>query len=232
MADDGLDSKFDQSNLNTVKRNKDRASYDKQQIADIFKQAKICHVSFIHDFLPQCIPMIAAVEETDEGELFVYFHGYPRARFIQSLLESGTPMTATATILDGYVLALSVFHHSMNYRSAVLYGVSMPFDDNDTEAKMRALKLVVDSTTPGRWENARQPNDAELKGTGIIRMKVDTGSAKIRTGGPKDDRKDIEDTKLVSETWTGVVPISAVAGEPKPTNYAPASIPEHIRNLR
>jgi len=232
MAEGNLDNKFDQSDLNTVKRFKDRATYDKHQIAAIFRQAKICHVSFIHDHLPQCIPMIAALEETEEGDLFVYFHGYPRARFIQALLERGTPMTATATIMDGYVLALSVFSHSMNYRSAVLHGVSLPFDNDDPDAKRRALKLVVDSTTPGRWENSRQPNDAEMKGTGIIRMKVESGSAKIRTGGPKDDRKDLEDTKLVSETWTGVVPVSSLVGEPQPSDYAPVSIPEHVKTLK
>lgn len=83
------------------------------------------------------------------------FVGYPKARFIQSLLEQGTPMTATATIMDGYVLALCVFGHSMNYRSAVLHGVSMPIDEADEEAKRNALKHVVDSSTPGRWENSR-----------------------------------------------------------------------------
>jgi nitroimidazol reductase NimA-like FMN-containing flavoprotein (pyridoxamine 5'-phosphate oxidase superfamily) len=87
--------------------------------------------------------------------LLISVKGYPKARFIQALLEIGTPMTATATIMDGYVLALSVFHNSMNYRSAVLHGVSLPFDADDADAKMRALKLIVDSTTPGRWENSR-----------------------------------------------------------------------------
>jgi len=176
MADIELDNTFDQSDLNTVRRLKDRASYDKRQIADIFKQAKICHVAFLYDGLPQCIPMIAALEETPEGDLFVYFHGkhsialypfpptlslmscqkgYSKARFMEALMEKGTPMTATATIFDGYVLALSVFNHSMNYRSAVLHGVSLPFDGDDDNGKMRVLKLVVDSTTPGRWENSR-----------------------------------------------------------------------------
>ena len=87
--------------------------------------------------------------------LLIGVKGYPRSRFIQALLERGTPMTATATIMDGYVLALSVFHHSMNYRSAVLHGVSLPFDNDDTDTKSHALKLIVDSTTPGRWENSR-----------------------------------------------------------------------------
>jgi len=176
--------------------------------------------------------MIGALDETEEGDVFVYFHGYPRSRFIQALLERGTPMTATATIMDGYVLALSVFHHSMNYRSAVLHGVSLPFDNDDTDTKSHALKLIVDSTTPGRWENSRQPNGAEMKGTGIIRMRVESGSAKTRTDGPKDDRKDLEDAELVSETWTGVVPVSSMAGEPQPSKYAPALIPEHIKMLK
>jgi nitroimidazol reductase NimA-like FMN-containing flavoprotein (pyridoxamine 5'-phosphate oxidase superfamily) len=169
------DDAFERSELNTVKRFKDRATYERNKIVDIFRQTKISHVSFLHNHLPQCIPMITALEETPDGELFAYFHGatnvyaqcffmrlvltsakaYSKARFTQDLQERDSPMVATATIFDGYVLALSLFHHSLNYRSAVLHGVSMPFDDDDDEGKRRALKFIVDSTTPGRWENSR-----------------------------------------------------------------------------
>ncbi|KAF5376159.1 hypothetical protein D9757_009316 [Collybiopsis confluens] len=231
MSDTDADKTFDQSDLNTVKRNKDRASYDKDLIVSIVKEARICHVSFMYDGLPQCVPMIGAIEQVPEsGDLFVYFHGYPKARFIQSLLEQGTPMTVAATIMEGYVLALSVFHHSMNYRSAILHGVSLPLED--TEAKLRALELIVESTTPGRWENSRKPNDAELKGTSVIKMKVESGSAKIRTGPPKDDRKDLNDSDLVQQTWTGVIPVDSVVAKPEPTEYAPSDVPEHVAQMK
>ncbi|KAF5340470.1 hypothetical protein D9757_014604 [Collybiopsis confluens] len=189
MSDTDADKTFDQSDLNTVKRNKDRASYDKDLIVSIVKEARICHVSFMYDGLPQCVPMIGAIEQVPEsGDLFVYFH-VPFFMVFRCLLK-------------------------------------------DTEAKLRALELIVESTTPGRWENSRKPNDAELKGTSVIKMKVESGSAKIRTGPPKDDRKDLNDSDLVQQTWTGVIPVDSVVAKPEPTEYAPSDVPEHVAQMK
>ena len=106
----------------------------------------------------------------------MYEHaGYAGARFAKQLADAGTPMIATFTLIDGYVLALSVFSHSMNYRSAVCHGVTLPFSKEELAAgeKLRALQLVVENATPGRWEHARQPTEAEEKGTSVIRMRVE-----------------------------------------------------------
>jgi len=232
------DGAFEKTKLNTVTSQPARASYDKAEIIAIAQEAKIAHLAWTDETtgLPQCVPMLAAVEEVD-GDLFVYFHGYPGARFIKSLNEHGTRVAATFTIMDGYVIALSHFHHSMNYRSAVLHGSIMPFGvfadekGKEEELKTEKFKNVVETIVPGRWEHARQPNATEIKGTGLLRMVVEGASAKKRAGGPKDDKEDLEDAKLTSNTWTGVVPVKRQTETPEPAPACQLSVPDHIRNL-
>jgi len=229
---------FDKTKLNTINRMPARASYDKAAITSIAQEAKIAHLAWTDETtgLPQCVPMLAALEEVD-GDLFVYFHGYPAARFIKSLNEHGTRVVATFTIIDGYVLALSHFHHSMNYRSAVLHGSILPFGvlahekGKEEELKSGKFKNVVEAIVPGRWDNARRPTTSEIKGTGLLRMVVETASAKTRTGGPNDDKEDLEDSNLTSVTWAGVVPVKKQVGVPEPTPACDLAAPEHIRNL-
>lgn len=134
-------------------------------------------------------------------------------------------------------MALSHFHHSMNYRSAVLHGSVMPFGvfdhekGREDELKAEKMKWVVEAVAPGRWENARQPNAAELKGTGLLRVAIESASAKIRTGPPADDKEDLDDEILTSKTWTGVVPVRQQTGVPEPMPFCKVPVPEHIRNL-
>ncbi|EJD45528.1 hypothetical protein AURDEDRAFT_184751 [Auricularia subglabra TFB-10046 SS5] len=226
---------FDKTPLNSVQRRKDRAHYDVATIAAIIKEAKILHMSFVDDHgQPQCVPMLGAFEQVDSGECFIYFHGWVGARFAKAVADPSTPLVASATLFDGYVLALSVFHHSMNYRSAVCHGVSAPFTKGelDAGAKERALKLVVESAIPGRWDNARQPTRDEVNDTSVVRMRVESASAKIRTGPPKDDKEDVENTELVDRVWTGVVPSSRVNAAPEPSEYCRVqAIPDHVQDL-
>jgi len=189
--------------------------------------------------------MIGAWDEDEGGQAYIYFHGYPNARILSSLAESGTPICATASIVDGLVLALSAFSHSMNYRSAVLHGVILPFDhdagysdlneEGKQNVKISAFERIVETAAPGRWENSRKPDESDLTRTGVIRMKVETASAKIRAGPPKDERKDIGDTGLVAKTWTGVVPLKITAGTPIPSPYCDPKLaqntPEHVKEL-
>ncbi|KZW00773.1 hypothetical protein EXIGLDRAFT_666845 [Exidia glandulosa HHB12029] len=231
---------FEKTVLNTVRRHKERADYDVATVAGIVAEAKIVHLAFVDDAgLPQCVPMLAAFEHDEEsGECLLYLHGYPGGRFVKTLQDAGTPMVATATILDGYVLALSVFSHSMNYRSAVMHGVTLPFtqEELDGGAKYRALEKVVESATPGRWDAARRPSESEIKGTAVLRMRVESASAKIRTGPPKDEKADLENAELVAQTWTGVVPTRVVSQPPIASPYypgdpSPTEAPEHVRAL-
>ncbi len=173
--------------------------------------------------------------ETGHHQLTTCIHlGHAKARLV-SLLPPTTRVCLTASILDGLVLALVAFHHSMNYRAAVLHGEVVPFDENgdatpvEEEGKWEAAKQVVEKVLDGRWEACRQPTDAEMKSTGFIKVKVlsarlviyrrvaqrkETGvlkclfanSAKIRAGPPKDDKKDLNDEVNTAKTWTGVIP--------------------------
>ncbi|KAH7097587.1 hypothetical protein BKA62DRAFT_716139 [Auriculariales sp. MPI-PUGE-AT-0066] len=225
---------FEKTELNTVGRLKDRARYDFATIQSIVQEAKVGHVAFVDDVgRPQCVPMLAALEEREDGDLFLYLHGYGGARFVKQMADPGTPVVTTFTLIDGFILALSHFNHSMNYRSAVLHGVTLPFSEDELRegAKSHAFKCVVESATPGRWENARQPSPAEDKTTGVIRIRVETASAKVRAKGVGDDAKDLQDEELVGRVWTGVVPVKLARGAPEPTPYNKLQVPQHVLDL-
>ncbi|CAE6520809.1 unnamed protein product [Rhizoctonia solani] len=219
-------NKFAKTDLNTVRRRPDRGIYDKEVIASIIREAKVMHVAFVDtQGLPQCIPMIGVWDEDETGQCYLYFHGYPTARIMNNLSDPGTPIVATATLVDGLVLALSAFSHSMNYRSAVVHGVVSPVSE---EEKNNGFQKVVEGVAPGRWENSRQPDEGEKQGTNILRVKVETASAKVRTGPPKDDKKDVENKELVSKIWTGVIPLRTVPGVPEPSSYSTVPTPAHV----
>ncbi|CAE6379376.1 unnamed protein product [Rhizoctonia solani] len=241
-------NKFEKTTLNTVRRRPDRGIYDRETIASIIREAKVMHVAFVDaQGLPQCIPMLGVWDEDETGQCYMYFHGYPTARIMNNLSDPGTPITASATLVDGLVLALSAFSHSMNYRSAVVHGVVLPITSE--EEKKDAFQKVVEGIAPGRWENSRQPNEEEQQGTKILRVKVETASAKVRTGPAKDGEKasipvwclkiclnrnfmqDVADKELVSKTWTGVIPLRTVPGVPEPSSYSTIPVPPHVSAL-
>ncbi|CEL51909.1 hypothetical protein RSOLAG1IB_00446 [Rhizoctonia solani AG-1 IB] len=223
-------NKFEKTTLNTVRRRPDRGIYDKETIASIIREAKVVHVAFVDpQGLPQCIPMLGVWDEDETGQCYMYFHGYPTTRIMNDLSDPGTPIVATATLVDGLVLALSAFSHSMNYRSAVVHGVILPITSE--EEKNIAFQKVVEGIAPGRWENSRQPNEEEQQGTGILRVKIETASAKVRTGPAKDSEKDVADKELVSKTWTGVIPLRTVPGVPEPSSYSVIPTPPHVSAL-
>ncbi|QRV86662.1 pyridoxamine 5'-phosphate oxidase family protein [Ceratobasidium sp. AG-Ba] len=229
MPPQDTDAKFEKTALNTVRRRPDRGVYDKETISAIIREARVMHVAFVdHSGLPQCVPMLAAWHEDGTGQCYVYFHGYPTTRILNTLSDAGTPIVASATLVDGLVLALSAFSHSMNYRSAVVHGVAFPISP---EEKQDVFKLFVEQLVPGRWDASRQPDQEDSDGTGILRMKVETASAKIRTGPPKDEKKDVTNQELVSKTWTGVIPLRVVPGTPEPSSYCIIPPPAHVDAL-
>ncbi len=130
----------------------------------------------------------------------------------------GLPLTAAASHLDGLVLALTPNSHSYNYRSAILFGHATLV--TDPAEKLYAMELITNSVVPQRWPNSRvPPNAAEMQSTSVLKVKVSTGSAKIRTGGPHDEKGDLEDEGLLGRVWTGVVPVYSVMGEPVAGGY-------------
>jgi uncharacterized protein len=186
-----------------VRRHPERGAYDRDTIDAILDEALICHLGFVVDGQPYVIPTIHA----RDGDT-LYIHGSPGSRMLRTVKE-GVDVCVTATLLDGLVLARSVYHHSMNYRSAVVLGRAREITDPDE--KLRAMECVVEHVVRGRWADARQPNEGELKATTILALSLDEASAKIRTGPPLDDEDD-----LAFPTWAGVVPLRLEPGTPIP----------------
>jgi uncharacterized protein len=197
-----------QSRRTTVKRHPERAAYDRSAIDAILDEALICHVGFIHDGQPFVIPTIHA----RDGDT-LYLHGSPGSRMLRNLKE-GIDVCVTATLLDGLVLARSVYHHSMNYRSAVVLGHARELTDR--AEKLHAMERVVEHVVAGRWHDARRPSEGELKGTTILAVPLDEASAKIRAGGPKEDEDD-----LTLPVWAGVIPLALEPRAPIPDNDLP-----------
>ncbi len=197
--------------LTTVRRNAKRGVYNRAVIDAILDEGLVCHVAFVHEGKPCLIPTAYA----REGR-WLYLHGARKNRMLQAIC--GQAACITVTLLDGLVLARSAFHHSVNYRSVVLYGEGE--EVTDAGEKLRAMERLVEHIVPGRWAEARQPTDEELNVTLIVRLPVEECSAKVRTGPPVDDEAD-----LLLDVWAGVLPLSLSWGEPLPDTLQPASIP-------
>jgi nitroimidazol reductase NimA-like FMN-containing flavoprotein (pyridoxamine 5'-phosphate oxidase superfamily) len=184
-----------------VKRKADRGSYDRATIESILDAAPICHIGFVSEGQPYVIPTIHA----RVGER-IFVHG-ARANRTLAAMRAGAPVCLTATIVDGLVLARSAFHHSMNYRSAVVLGTTI--EVVETEDKRAALEAIVEHVLPGRSGEVRAPNEKEIRATAVFALPLSEASAKIRTGGPVDSAED-----MALECWAGVVPLESRALEP------------------
>jgi uncharacterized protein len=201
-----------------VRRLPERAAYDRQRIDAILDEALTCHIGFVQDGQPYVIPTIHA----RDGE-WLYLHGSAASRMLLTI-KGGIPICVTVTIHDGLVLARSAFHHSMNYRSVVVLGTADEVIDN--RKKLHALETISEHVTPGRWRDVRLPNDRELRQTTILRVGLEEASAKIRSGGPKDDEED-----LSFPVWAGVLPVRLVPREPVTEEGVPEefAVPDYVR---
>jgi nitroimidazol reductase NimA-like FMN-containing flavoprotein (pyridoxamine 5'-phosphate oxidase superfamily) len=184
-----------------VVREADRAVYDRETVYRILDEGFLCHVGFAVDGQPFVIPTSYGRKDAS-----LYIHGSAASRMLRQMKE-GVPVCVTVTLLDGLVLARSVFNHSMNYRSVVILGKAMLVDD--PEEKLAALRVLSEHILPGRWDDSRQPNDRELKATSVLRVPIEEFSAKVRVGPPIDDAED-----YMFPTWAGVVPLEMKAGKP------------------
>jgi nitroimidazol reductase NimA-like FMN-containing flavoprotein (pyridoxamine 5'-phosphate oxidase superfamily) len=196
-----------------VRRLHEKASYDRDAVKAILDEALVAHLGFAHEGQPFVIPTLHA----RLGEE-VYVHGSSASRTLRAL-GGALPVCLTVTLLDGLVLARSVFEMSANYRSVVVLGTARPVTE-PTE-KLAALEAFSDQVLPGRWAEARKPTRQELKATAILALPLDEASAKIATGGPDDGES--EDAEL--PVWAGHVPIALVAGEPVPCPHLRPGIP-------
>jgi len=203
----------------TLKRLPKRASYDREVINSILDEGFICHVGFAFAGKPFVIPTGYA---RVENKLLI--HGSQASRMLRALSE-GIEVCVTVTLLDGLVLARSAFHHSMNYRSVVIFGRATPVEDR-TE-KMSALFALSEHIIRHRWSDVRGPSESELRQTTVLSLPIDEASAKIRTGPPLDDEEDYG-----MEVWAGVLPLRLVAGPPSsdPRLLPDIDPPEYVFN--
>jgi uncharacterized protein len=185
-----------------IRRISDKARYDRATIDAILDDALVAHLGFLHEGQPFVIPTLHA----RVGDV-VYVHGSAASRTLRAL-AGGIPVCLTVTLLDGLVLARSVFEHSVNYRSVVVLGTALPV--NQPDEKLRALEAFSEQTVPGRWADARRPSTRELRATAILSLPLDEASAKVRQGPPDDG--DTPDAQL--DVWAGVVPLELRALAP------------------
>ena len=206
-----------------VVREAQRGVYDRDAVNQILDQAFLCHIGFVADGQPYVIPTLYG----REGNL-LYIHGSAASRMLRNL-EQGVPVCVTVTLLDGLVLARSVFNHSMNYRSVVILGTATLVDHPDE--KIAALRALSEHILPHRWNDARQPNEKELKATSVLRLPIEEFSAKVRVGPPLDDEEDCS-----FPVWAGVIPIETVPGaaiaEPRCQRELPGYLQNYSRKRR
>lgn len=202
-----------------VVREADRAVYDREAVYRILDEGFLCHAGFVVDGQPFVIPTSYGRKDAS-----LYIHGSAASRMLRQIKE-GVPVCITVTLLEGLVLARSIFNHSMNYRSVVILGKAALVDD--PQEKLEALRLLSEHILPGRWEDSRQPNERELKATSVLRVPIEEFSAKVRQGPAIDDEDDYS-----FPTWAGVIPLQMVAGTPiDDARLLPGQeTPEYARN--
>ena len=203
---------FTQTERTKLKRLPKRGSYDRETIYGILDEGFICHVGFA----PEGQPFVIPTGYARDGDT-LYIHGSAASRMLRTL-STGVDVCVTVTIVDGLVLARSAFHHSMNYRSVVIFGRGTLIEDR--EEKMAALLALSEHIVRGRWVDVREPTEQEMKATTVLSLPLVEASAKIRTGPPLDDEEDYG-----MDVWAGVIPLRLVAGEP----IADPRLPEGIQ---
>jgi uncharacterized protein len=194
---------FAQTERTTLKRLPKRGVFDRRLVYQILDEGFICHVGFVIEGRPVVIPTgYARVADT------LYIHGSQASRMLRNLSQ-GIDVCLTVTLLDALVLARSAFHHSMNYRSVVVFGQATAVEDRDE--KLSILEALSEHMIPGRWKDVRRPTDQELKATTVLSLPLQEVSAKVRTGPPLDDEEDYE-----LPVWAGLIPLRLAAETPVP----------------
>ncbi|NLU69937.1 pyridoxamine 5'-phosphate oxidase family protein [Streptomyces sp. HNM0574] len=192
----------------TLTRARRRASYDRESVHRILDEEFVCHLGFVRDGAPVVLPTLYA----RSGDR-LYVHGSTGSRPLRTASGSpeGMPVCVTVTHVDGIVLARSAFHHSVNYRCVVVHGTAYPVTD---EAEQRAaLDALTDQVVAGRAADSRPADGKELAATAVLRVDLEEVSAKVRTGGPNDEERD-----LALPHWSGVVPVRRAYGDPEPAD--------------
>ena len=194
---------FNPTERTQLKRLPARGSYEREAVYRILDEGLVCHVGFVANGSPFVIP----TGYGRDGDT-LYVHGSAASRMLRTL-AGGVRVCVTVTLLDGLVLARSAFHHSMNYRSVVVFGTASVVED--AAEKVAALRAITEHIAPGRWAEAREPDEGELRKTLVLKLPLTEASAKVRTGPPIDDEPDYE-----LPVWAGEIPLTLTAGAPVP----------------
>ncbi len=210
---------FEQTQVNKVTQVAKRGHYDRDTVCQILDSNLVGNVGFASETGPFIIPMLFARRDDE-----LLFHGSVKSRLMQ-MLCSGQPICVSVTMLDGLVFAKSLFHHSMNYRSVSTFGIGRELELESE--RLEALRVITEKVMPGRWEDARQPSPQEMKATCVAAVRIDSASAKIRTGPPIDD---VDDRRL--PVWSGVIPLVQTAQAPvcAPDGEIVSEVPDYIKN--
>ncbi|HEY0101142.1 MAG TPA: pyridoxamine 5'-phosphate oxidase family protein [Pyrinomonadaceae bacterium] len=210
---------FEATGRSALKRLPKRGLYERAGVYRILDEGFICHVGFVVEGQPFVIPTgYARAGDT------LYIHGAQASRMLRAL-KGGLDVCVTVTLVDGMVMARSAFHHSMNYRSVVVFGRAVAVEES--AEKLEALRALTEHLAPGRWDEVRQPTEGEMRATLVLALALEEASAKVRVGPPLDDEED-----YALPVWAGVVPLRVVAGEPVPDPRLPQGIepPAHVLN--
>ena len=215
-----MSDSFPKSERNTLKRLPSRGTYDREGIYAVLDAGFLCHLGFVQNGQPFVIPTAYG----RQGDT-LFFHGSIKSRTMDALSE-GIPVCVTVTHFDGLVLARSAFHHSMNYRSVLVFGQAVEISDEGE--KNEALRLISEQILRGRWDEVRLPTPNELKATSVLKMTIEEASCKVRSGGPKDDQED-----YALPIWAGVVPAKVIyeAPETDTTGLPGLDIPPSVRGI-
>ena len=216
-----MDGHITPTNRTKLKRLPKRGNFNRETINKILDEAFVCHVGFAVDGKPFVIPTGYARIGDD-----LIIHGSAASRMMSDL-SAGIDVCVTVTLIDGLVLARSAFHHSMNYRSVVIFGTARLIEDE--REKFEALRAFTEHLIPNRWDNVRPPNALELKATTILSLPITEASAKIRAGNPVDDEADAE-----MDVWAGVIPLHLKIGAPVDDEKLRANIktPDYVSNYQ
>lgn len=203
----------------TLHRLRERGMIDRSALAEVLDAGRICHLGVIIAGLPVVLPTgYGRIGET------LYLHGSSANRSLRAAADA--EVCVTVTLLDGLVCARSVFHNSMNYRSAVVYGTARLVTDDDE--RLAAIEAITEHLIPGRWAHSRKPTRKEMAATAVLAVPLDEASVKVRAGGPKDDEEDYD-----LDVWAGLLPVTTIIGpaEPDPLLRPGIAVPPHITEL-
>jgi nitroimidazol reductase NimA-like FMN-containing flavoprotein (pyridoxamine 5'-phosphate oxidase superfamily) len=212
---------FTKTKRTTLKRLPKRGVYERNSVYEILDEGFICHVGFVVEGKPVVIPTgYARIEDR------LFIHGSQASRMLRTLSQ-GVDVCVTVTLVDGLVLARSAFHHSINYRSVVIFGRASLVEDQET--KLAALFAFSEHVIPGRWDDVRAPTPEEMKATSVLALELAEASAKVRTGPPLDDESDYS-----LPVWAGVIPLRLAAGAPIDDPRLPEGLarPSYVENYQ